>query len=666
MDMGGMDMGGSDDPDLGDSSAGDGVPGYFYMQKVFWVIIGSVIAFAMIINILNKILAFQRLRSSSAKPKSLLWTAYATATAISREITYVSLGSIAIGARKLRLPTLGDATLVLSYFIVVLVLCFYKYNTADQWSWEPIAYRIGCIAQAQLPFVFILAGKQNLIGLVTGVGYERLSWIHRWVARTVWLTVTLHMAFFFRSWARYDYILIKLKTDHMTQTGFAAWVVLTFIMFATLAPLRRWNYEIFVLSHITLVAGLVYTIFIHVDDGINYIWTCIAIWSLDRFLRTACTIYLNLGIFHWGQSHPLWANNATLTPLPGNLTRISIPTSTTSWIPGQHMFLSCHGILPLQAHPFTIASLPSDSKMEFLVQSRGNGTRKFHRHAEKSLPSSQKCALEGPYGQFRPLAQFASVVFFAGSTGATFTTPLMRDIVRRWKNNDQFVTRKIRFVWAIKSKEHLIWFREQLEEVTEWVRDKKIRGLEVDISVYVTCDEQMEPGTGSGEKGCVPATGSVHGDVAEVSTRPASLITDEKKDGMVRVTSTISTSTSPSSREKPTCGPNGTCCCKSTIEDESAAEVVCCCCKPSSSSSSQQSIKTPTSPIKILTGRPNPRSIIRRVLEEAEGESAVVVCGPQGLRDDVRESVVGLSDERAVHKGTGAQGVYLHVEGFEY
>ena len=65
-----------------------------------------------------------------------------------------------------------------------------------------------------------------------------------------------------------------------------------------------------------------------------------------------------------------------------------------------------------------------------------------------------------------------------------------------------------------------------------------------------------------------------------------------------------------------------------------------------------------------MTGRPHPRSIINHVLEQAEGESAVVVCGPTGLAADVRQSVVSLSDERAVHKGTGAQGIYLHVENF--
>lgn len=676
MDMSGMDMGGSSDTDLGDSSAGTGVPGYFYMQKVFWVIIGSVIAFATLINILNKTLAFQRLRSSSAKPSSFPWTAYAAVTAICREITYVSLGSITIGMRKLRLPALGDATLILSYFVVVIVMCFYKYDTQDQWSWEPIAYRVGCIAQAQLPLVFLLAGKQNIIGLVAGVGYERLSWIHRWVSRIVWLTVTLHMSFFFRSWARYDYILIKLKTDDMTQTGFAAWVILTFIVIATVAPIRQWNYEIFVLSHIVLVAGLTYTIFIHVDDGINYVWTCIAIWVLDRFLRTACTIYLNLGIFHWGKSQAFWSNKATLTPLPGNLTRITIDAPATSWKAGQHMFLSCHGVLPLQSHPFTIVSLPMDNKMEFLVQTRGNGTKKFHRYASKyqplpssenELPQRKKVAIEGPYGRIRSLRQFDSVVFFAGSTGATFTTPLMRDIVRRWNNHDSFVTKRIRFVWAIKSKDHLVWFREQLDQVMKSVNEKRMLDLEVDISVYVTCDEKLEPGSSSGEKICQPATDLMHGDPSEIRTRPISLTIEDKKEPNAEQIVRVTSISSSSMEEKPSCGPNGTCCCKSTVVDEDAADVVCCSCKPApSSSSSSSSIKKPSSLLKIFTGRPHPRSIIRKVLEEAEGESAVVVCGPRGLQDDVRDSVVTLSDERAVHKGTGAQGIYLHVEGFCY
>ena len=97
-----------------------------------------------------------------------------------------------------------------------------------------------------------------------------------------------------------------------------------------------------------------------------------------------------------------------------------------------------------------------------------------------------------------------------------------------------------------------------------------------------------------------------------------------------------------------------TCCCTGKILDSSSSSSVDS--EPKESALSQH--------LDLKTGRPPVRSIIRRVLEQADGESAVVACGPGGLQDDVRRSVVSLSDERAVHKGTGAQGIYLHVEGF--
>lgn len=62
------------------------------------------------------------------------------------------------------------------------------------------------------------------------------------------------------------------------------------------------------------------------------------------------------------------------------------------------------------------------------------------------------------------------------------------------------------------------------------------------------------------------------------------------------------------------------------------------------------------------SGRPDFYELLSSLMENAEGETGVAVCGPLGLNSDVRRTVVKCSDERAVHKGTGAQGVYLHAE----
>ena len=66
----------------------------------------------------------------------------------------------------------------------------------------------------------------------------------------------------------------------------------------------------------------------------------------------------------------------------------------------------------------------------------------------------------------------------------------------------------------------------------------------------------------------------------------------------------------------------------------------------------------------LRSGRPDLKSLIWKLLDEANGETGVGVCGPLGLSTAVRTIVATASDTRGVHKGTGAEGIYLHVECF--
>ena len=643
---------------------GQGVPGYFEMQKLLWAVVGSAIAFATLINVLDWTLAAHRLRSLSARPKTWPLVCFATATAITREVSQVSFGTIHIGPVFIQTPSLGKAVIGSSWLIVVFVFCFYGYDITYQWDWESIAYRCGCIAQSQLPLIFLMASKQNLVGYLTGFSYERLHWLHRWVGRVLWITVTMHMGFWFRSWARYNYILYKLRHDDMTQTGFASWIILTVIVLSSFRPIRFLSYEVFFVLHIILIAGLLGSTYLHFDYGPGYFWACIGIYFLDRFIRCIAAAFANIPLLRGKRG--FWANSATLTPMPGDVTRVTIDNPVARWAPGQHMFVSCHGIAPLQAHPFTISSLPTDNKIEFFIGARKGGTQRLNRWASKyqRLPDTENLTpvqkkpvgLEGPYGRHRPFAQFDSVVFVAGSTGATFTMPLMRDLVRRWKANIHTVTRAIEFVWVIKAKDRLAWFQDQLLQAKQDVQalQNQMKEVQLNITIYVTCDDLLEATPSHGTCGNAQAVA--------IST---SITTDEKKalTPNVEVNSRSSRSTSLSSHSDRGCQ------CRKIVGYDSAPQTCCCTGKMLDSSSSSSSGDEPKESasarhLHLKTGRPPIRTIIRRVLEQADGESAVVACGPSGLQDDVRRSVVALSDERAVHKGTGAQGIYLHVEGF--
>lgn len=583
--------------------------------------------------------------------------------------------------------------------IVILVLCFYRLNTRDAWSWEDIGYRTGFVSIAQLPLIVLLAGKDNILGLLSGVGHERLNWLHRWTARALWLSATLHMGFWFRSWDRYDYVKVKVKSDAIVQRGLAAWCILTFVFLTSAAPVRNLNYELFILSHLITFAGLIAAIWLHVPEEVKvWIWLPIGFFALDRLLRTRRLLYLNLTLFHFWKrqvSGP-WANLASFARLPCGVTKITVDKPAFTWKPGQHVFLSCHSIIPIQSHPFTIASLPSDGKLEFLVQAQRGGTKTLFNHVveKEALPLTRrkdqkqltKIGIEGPYGRMRTLGQFDSVILFAGSTGATFTVPHLRHLVRSWQLGQEqsphkpraqsqgALTRSLRFVWVIKSRDQLHWFHTELHEVIDSVTRCRVNrpkdDRQIDISVYVTCDEKFVAEKSSGDC-CQPLA---HGKVEQVDAGSDNKITTEKKemghDAEVRPLD----SGGQSGSEDVGFAPDGSCCCKATVEDESDAPVCTCSGESNALSTpnrptgevSQEASSSPKPSLRILAGRPQPRSIIRKALEEAEGESAVVVCGPIGLRDDVRASVVGLSDERAVHKGTGAQGIYLHVEGFDY
>jgi len=665
-------------------------------------------------------LTLDRTRSTSltpAKPKSLPFVAIASLTAILRELGNASLPALGVKKWRLPSPTLGRTALLLANVITLLVLCFYKLQVSDRLSFEDIGYRTGFITICQLPLLFLLAGKRNIIGYLTGSSYERINWLHRWASRCLLLTATIHMGYWFADWAPYDFIGTKIRTDSITQRGVAAWAILLWITISSMTPIRGWSYEFFVVQHIISFAAFIAMAYLHTPVEVRYwIWICVGIFFFDRLVRAFYYIYNNLSILHPSQRRDgsmgaLWALKAEFSAVSDNTTRVTIRNPPISWRPGQHVFISCQALAPMQAHPFTIASLPSDGKMEFLVQAHGGSTKKLYRHAAKvglSLPQttddlasgrSKSIAIEGPYGFVRPLEQFDSVVLVAGSTGATFTMPLLRDLVessmktsRQSRSNRRRVaTRRIRYVWIVKSGKQLGWFSREFAQVMRDVETLQMEGhdLEVEISAYITCDEQFTTEQRSILEALhlsKPQPSLTHGRVGELRTSSDSYYTDEKKDVArnkeVEVRELAAPSIASSSNAEPSkgiCGPNGTCCCTSTIEDEDDGDIKpSCTCNcgdsPSRSDSSSRSFdekplaKQPLlhPSINIFSGRPACSNLIRKSLEKAYGESAVVVCGPAGLVHDVRYATVALSDERAVHKGTGAQGIWLHTEAFGY
>lgn len=657
-----------------------GVPGLFYMQQIFWAFIGTALGVAILINVFNIILFHQRMAvsrtvSTPAKPKSLIFKAQATITAVLREYSYCST-PLKIWKWTFYLPPVGPVTMMVGYIVLITVCCLYRLNPKDFLEWEDIGYRSGFIAICQLPLIVLLSGKRNIIGFFTGLGYERLNWLHRWTARSLLFTVLIHFGFWMTEWAKFDYISTKLKEDVLTQRGIAAGSILLWLVMSSVLPLRALSYEFFIVQHIISYLGFLVALYFHVpEENRQWIWMPLAFWACDRLVRAVFLVYNNLSILHKNSTGVL-ACRATFEPLDESHTRITIANPPVHWKAGQHVFISCHSLAPLTSHPFTIASLPEDEKMEFIVRAKKGATRRFFKYAEKvypSLPSSSSqkngrgVLIDGPYARIRPLRQFDSVLFIAGSTGATFTVPLMRDIAQQWNSRGNAstskfslepapgaVTRHVKFIWCLKRQVSVGWFSSQLDRVVADVEALRNEGhdIAVEISIYVTCDETLTSERSSLSEDRRDARG-------EVTLLSRSSTPDEK--GISEKITKVSSR--PASIQE--------CCCTKVVEEGEVTSPCCCGSKAqrissASSMSLQKSNRPVDSRIQIISGRPNVSNIIRKTAELALGEMAVVVCGPPGLVQCTRNCVVAISDERAVHKGTGAQGIYVHAEAFGY
>ncbi|KAK6586367.1 hypothetical protein PZA11_001424 [Diplocarpon coronariae] len=654
-----------------------GAPGLVYMQRIFWAFVGAAIGLAAFSNLLNKVLCYQRISASrdnpaAARPSSLFFRAHAIISAIIRDYGYYSI-PVSIRDTPFYLAPLGPATILAAYVVLVVVCSLYGFNTTDARQWEDVGYRAGYIAICQLLLVVLLAAKRNLVGQVTGLGYERLAWLHRWVARSMLLAVLIHAGFFLREWGQHGYILAKIRADAITQRGIAAAAVLLWIIITSCAPVRGLSYEVFVVQHVLSWLGLVAAIYLHVPaENQIWIWLPLAFWGLDRIVRAVSLAYNNLAFFHTSNSNSsdFLSCKAIFEPLDASHTRVTILNPPVTWEAGQHVFLTCHVAAPLlSSHPFTISNIPADGKMEFIIRAKRGATRRFLSYAEKSFPTlaqnstrqlDRRVLIDGPYSRIRPLRQFDSVVLLAGSTGATFTVPLMRDIVQHWKGQGASrklhldpppgaVTRHVRFIWVVKKSSSVSWFGSEFERVVRDLDNLQNDGhhVVVDINIYVTRDDDFVSSQSSSTNSSLRSADKKRLVPSEVvDYRPECHCRQILIDADAIV---------------PVCS-----CTPSRYQEKSAEQNRSRASSAATTLASSYSASAVHRRINIIGGRPPIRETIADVAERALGEMAVVVCGPPGLVQKARNAAASVGRERGVHKGTGAQGIWVHAETFGY
>jgi ferric-chelate reductase len=273
-------------------------------------------------------------------------------------------------------------------------------------------------------------------------------------------------------------------------------------------------------------------------------------------------------------------------------------------------------------------SIPSShgGDLVFILRSHKGFTKRINKAAEaealggSGTQKTHHVSVEGSYGASnQDFAAFDTVILVAGATGVSYTLPILLDIAHR-ASTQKLPVRKVIFMWVVKSRAGSGWLTSELTEAAKQLRDV---GIEVEIKISVTCDEtltEFEDGLTTHKTTCCCVPTECQCGLPDTKLRSAD-----------------------------------------DIEEISSG---------SDSETEKKAVHIETRALDLISGRPQLRDSIWRVLDESKGETGIAVCGPLGLSSSVRTTVATISDHRGCGKSwdprVGSEGVYLHVEGFAW
>lgn len=604
------------------------------IARDFWYIIVACIALLTAIRCISWYQSRSRQAAHKAghqavpsRPRGYLAQVWATATATFRELAYpqpiVFTGRF---SKYFTPPPVGRCLVLAVYWIVILTMLWSntiltKSSSEYIYKWEKVGFRAAWVSVTQLPFIYLLSCKFNPISILTGISYERLNWLHRWTARTVFLTLIVHWAFFYQEWVEADFVKLQLKMMPMVKYGFGAWGVITWMVLSSFGLFRAASYEIFVAQHIVAAAVLLWLVFIHVPTYARYnVWMCVGFLAFDWGCRIIHGSLRNTHILSkFSSKTPGYSASTEL--LPGDMIRLTLHKIDFTWKAGQHVYISVPTLRPFEVHPFTIANISKvnattgERDLQVLIKAHGGFSRSLQKAATKDAQNARtrRVFLLGPWGIPPDVLHYETVVLIACASGASFIIPMLENLVTK-----QGCVQRVQLHWIIRSQAYIAWFDEELQAIAATAQSAS---MQLHITIHVTqspasdSDSDFSPPQSSSQTNSPKLTT----EVSSESSRSVSLEgVFAEKDEKSHI--------APTTHEK-------------------------------------ERLMTQRPSTTILSGsRPTVESMIRPPVEVAVGETAVVTCGGAEITAQARTFVARLSDERAVHKGTGAQGIYLFTE----
>ncbi|KAM0557025.1 hypothetical protein ACHAPJ_005705 [Fusarium lateritium] len=407
----------------------------------------------------------------------------------------------------------------------------------------------------------------------------------------------------------------------MVLPGIAAWFILAWTVISTIPFFRRIKYEVFVVQHIVSVILLLVFLVLHVPDHHLFsIWCAVGVFAYDVVTRSANPIWRNLKLRVSVNPSVRYAHDASVEAVDDELTVMTIRNVGFSWVPGQHLLIWSPTFRWETPHPFTIANIPStESKtqdVQLTIKTKTGLTRDLNDWARRSGfrggDGSMRVLLTGPFGSVPSWKQYENVVLIGASTGGSFITPVLEDLLT---SQSPGCVRKISVLYIVRRKAHAEPYIKRIARVLSRAKEM---GISAKIEVAVT-------------KGSQTVAEAVLNDDANESRER--LIEPESGRGPSIELERFSLESARSS--------------ESEREEQLLKEEV--------DLGFDGEYALDASSVEHTEGRPEIATFMRTAVGSVPGNVAVAVCGGDAIEKVVKTTVASMRTDRS-------HDIYLHVE----
>ncbi|KAH0536625.1 hypothetical protein FGG08_006519 [Glutinoglossum americanum] len=285
-------------------------------------------------------------------------------------------------------PTIGQSLYVALMVILNIILTAVNYRSTQPHAWYAnqhqevmayVMYRTGTIGFALAPLVILFSCRNNILLWLSNWPHSTFMLLHRWVARIFGIQVLLHSILalaLYRDTGEYPAVE-KLK---YWIWGAVATVAVSIMLVASGLYVRRWSYEIFLITHIVLAVLVIVGCWHHVELEFHRQWgyemwlyAACAVWFFDRMARVLRI--LKIGV-----------RRAKVANVGDGFVRVDIEGIRWGAAPGQHVYVyfpTLNPLRPWENHPFSVLPTEMLRLSNRSTSARNGDIPSEHNDAEK-------------------------------------------------------------------------------------------------------------------------------------------------------------------------------------------------------------------------------------------------------------------------------------------